>query len=157
MASLAGLTGVFTAWSWIGQLLVTEHARIPPPVVQLADFLGARPPDAPGGAARSVVFTWEEERVIEYRHPVWTAIRVRTPAHWQKVIATLPAGTALYVTSPVIDGLPPGVRAAIVPVLTPVARFRGNPILYPGYADLTLFRTERAALLAALHAAGVQD
>lgn len=156
-ASLAGVAGVFMAWCWFGQALVIEQSHVPPPVVQLADFLERRPQDAPGVAARSVVFTWEEERVIEYRHPVWIAIRARRPAYWQQAVAALPAGTAIFVTSPVIDGLPPNARGAVAPVLTPVARFRGNPVLYPGYADLTLFRADRTALLAALSAARLQD
>ncbi len=123
------------AWGATGFALAWEAGRVPPPVVRLADFLATH-----GDAARSAVFTWEEERVIEYRHPQWTAVRVRSPGYFRQMVAALPPGTTVYVTSPVAVSLGQLGGGQLVVRLEPLARFRGSWLLYPGYHDLVLYR-----------------
>lgn len=127
----AALACSWAASSW---RLLRAVGEAPPPVVALADDLARH-----GDPARSAVLTWEEERVIEYRHPEWTAVRVRSADYLRAVVWSLPAGTRIFVTSKVVEGLPPAERERLRPHLVPLGRYAGPGLVYGAYADLTLY------------------
>lgn len=126
------LVGVFLFSSYAAGLLVVEYAWTKPPVVEMADAIADRYP-----LETTTVFTWEEERVIEYLYPHARAIRLRKAEDLARHLMVIGNTQHTLVTSKVIEGLEEPDKW--LPFLTPVGTYEGNPLLYPGYAKLRLY------------------
>lgn len=111
---------------------VHEQAVTHSPMVKLADYLAQHAkPD------QSVVFTYEEERVIRYLYPSMNTIRLRK---WSDLQISLLSNTVwpeqIYLTDRVLKGFN---KPEVEGYVTEVARFRGSEWLYPTYNEIVLY------------------
>lgn len=120
---------------WGGQAVAVARAArtSAPPAVALARDL-----DRFGDAARAAVLAGEEARVLAYLRPDWTVRPVRSGAYLRALVRALPPGTAVLVTSSVVDGLPPAERSRLR--LQALAAYAGPPLVYGTGAVLRIFR-----------------
>ncbi|MFC4766924.1 hypothetical protein [Effusibacillus consociatus] len=101
------------------------------PMVQLARYVKANVQEKD-----SLIFTWEEQRVLEYMSPDHTSIRLRKWEDFRTEILQyeVPPRRILG-TSAMVAGLDREVSG----FFQPVAVFQGNPWLYPTYHRIVLY------------------
>lgn len=132
-----GLACAWAMWyAWAGWQAARAYQETPP-LVQLARDVAAR---VEGQLA--VVYTWEEERVIEYYAPHVEAIRLRRVSTLMQDVLSRGPGVTVYATNAVLDGFGSD-GAAIRRHFRPVARFQGPPGLYPVYHDIVLYQADK--------------
>ncbi len=118
-----------------GASLVSRQAAERPAVYQLADAL--REMAQQNGGRRIVVYTWEEDRVLDY---------LRTPVEARQILTydyfranTKADGDALILLTDHVLG---GFEAQAGPLrdhVKPIRTFRSDPLFEPVYADITLY------------------
>ncbi|WP_018130617.1 ArnT family glycosyltransferase [Effusibacillus pohliae] len=127
---LAGVTGVSVP------LLREAHAA-ESPMMQLARYVAANVP-----VDDSLIFAWEEQRVLNYVTPAHTVIRLRKWEDFRTEILQYEKPPArIFATNALLDGMDRDVRG----LFREVREFRGNPWLYPTYHTIVLY--EAAPLL----------
>lgn len=112
-------------------LLMEAHQQVSP-MMRLAEYVKR---DIP--ADSSLIFTWEEKRVITYESPQHTVIRLR---HWEdlrkEILQYGQQPMTIYATNAVLNGLdrPAGHLFQQVNV------FQGSPWIYPTYHTIILYK-----------------
>ncbi|GAB7387246.1 hypothetical protein BSNK01_10820 [Bacillaceae bacterium] len=132
----ACLALLFVSYAWSGYSGTKTYAEEKPPVVQAADFIAARYP-----LARTLVVTWEEERVIRYYYPDVTAVRLRSFAYFYQTLLNYRGMSHVVVTDKVLAGFGKE-RETLAPFFQPVATFAGSRYLYPVYNRITLYEAD---------------
>ncbi|MED0679928.1 glycosyltransferase family 39 protein [Aneurinibacillus thermoaerophilus] len=101
------------------------------PMVQLADYAALHLP------ASGVVYTYEEERVMRYRHPSLQVVRLRSwPVFQTSVLSLRAQPESVFMTDAVLEGFHKPILRQYV---RERARFTGNPWLYPTYHRIILY------------------
>ena len=116
----------------VGITQIKGQSVTPSPMVQLASFLQNQ-----SEVASSVIFTYEEERVIRYQDVPIDTIRLRKFSDFQIYLLNYPLlPKHIYLTDSVLQGfkLPAAARH-----VHEVAKFSGSPWLYPTYHDIVLY------------------
>lgn len=86
-----------------------------------------------------MLFTWEEERAIDYYAPEYHATRLRRPEHfWRAVLAAPEPPERVLATGAVLEGFGPA-GAEMRPFFRPVVTLATSPLLYPTYHEVTLY------------------
>lgn len=116
----------------VGVAQLQGQSITPSPMVQLSDYL-----DSHIEKTASLVFTYEEERVIKYKHPSIPAMRVRKFSDFQISLLNYPVlPKHIYLTDSVLEGFQmPNLQGFV----REVARFSGSEWLYPTYHDIVLY------------------
>ncbi|MBP1932420.1 glycosyltransferase family 39 protein [Ammoniphilus resinae] len=119
-----------------------EYRQTTPPVIQLIDYLDYHYP-----ANNSVIFTWEEERVIHYYQPEWDAVRLKSFRYFTNKVLVygVDPSKPLLLTDHVLHGFGPQ-QEEILPHLERVAEFTGNPLFDPVYHRITLYQAKPSLL-----------
>lgn len=102
------------------------------PMMQLADYVKENivPHD-------SLIFTWEEQRVLNYATPSYTVIRLRKWEDFQtEVLQYDKLPMKVFATNALIDGFHRPVNGLFQQVIT----FQGSPWLYPTYHTVVLYQ-----------------
>ncbi len=133
---LISLVYGWSGWNW-----ATRYQQTIPPTIQLVDYIQAHydPHDV-------VIYTWEEQRVIQYYAPTYYAERLKSPAYFrQMVLMHANRDVKVLLTSQVLEGF--GLyKEELLPHLKPVASFKENLVLYPTYHDITLYEGQASLL-----------
>ncbi|WP_281888910.1 glycosyltransferase family 39 protein [Paenibacillus sp. YYML68] len=134
-AAVGAAVGLFLLTSVQQSAVLLEASVQPAPALQLVRYTEQlKLPAAP------VVFTWEEERLFHYYAPHLAATRVKSYGLFQQQAREyLAGGRRVLLTSKVLDGFAADERAELLPHLTSLADFQGNPIVNPVYDRLTLY------------------
>ncbi|MGB8957307.1 MAG: glycosyltransferase family 39 protein [Tumebacillaceae bacterium] len=113
----------------VGAGQVMHQAEQPSPMAELASFLQQHP--------ASLVYTYEEERVIRYYLPNLHTERLRQWEDFRSSLLSEPVWSEpIYLTGAVLDGFhKPELRSLV----QEAARFQGSPWLYPTYHDIVLY------------------
>jgi len=131
---------------WTGWELVKNHREQPSPMYKLARYLGEKYQDP-----QSVIFTWEEERVIKYYYKDFNTFRLRK---WEDFIMTIQGlpwtPDHILLTSTLVKGLDENHRNQLLRFLEPRAKFAGNPHVYPTYNEIVLYEAKPEFYLWAL-------
>ncbi|GAX88736.1 hypothetical protein EFBL_0350 [Effusibacillus lacus] len=111
--------------------LLVEARTSESPMMQLARYVKANV-----SANDSLIFTWEEQRVLRLVSPAHTSIRLR---RWEdfrtEVLQYQAKPMKVYATNALINGFNKDVAG----LFREVAVFRGNPWLYPTYHTIVLY------------------
>lgn len=110
--------------------LLKQAHSVESPMVQLAHFVSSQVP-----ADNSLIFTWEEQRVLKLLDSSHTVIRLR---HWEDLrteALQYDIPQKIYATNALIEGLDHPVEE----LFHEVAVFRGNPWIYPTYSTIRLY------------------
>lgn len=102
------------------------------PMMQLADYVKENivPHD-------SLIFTWEEQRVLNYVTPSYTVIRLRKWEDFQtEVLQYDKLPMKVFATNALIDGFHRPVNGLFQQMIT----FQGSPWLYPTYHTVVLYQ-----------------
>lgn len=129
------LPALILAMCLAGVVQIRNQAVMPSPMVQLANYLTQE-----AITKRSVIYTYEEERVIRYLYPSMNTVRLRK---WSDLQISLLAYTVwpeqIYFTDRVLQGFnKPELRGYV----SEVARFRGSEWLYPTYNEIVLYEVK---------------
>ncbi|MGD8191264.1 glycosyltransferase family 39 protein [Brevibacillus ginsengisoli] len=128
----------------VGLTPIMSQPKIPSPMVQLADYLANQ-----GSVDSSVIYTYEEERVIQYMHPSIQTVRLRKWEDFQVSLLNYPdLPEHIYLTDSVLQGFQMPVLNGYV---REVARFTGSEWLYPTYHDIVLYELLPEKKQALLH------
>ena len=111
----------------LGQVI--QQAEQPSPMAELAAFLQNHP--------TSLVYTYEEERVIRYYLPNLHTERLRKWEDFRSSLLNEPVWTEpIYLTDAVLDGFH---KPELHSLVREAARFQGSPWLYPTYHEIILY------------------
>jgi hypothetical protein len=121
----------------IGIGIVKEQRSGKPPMVQVAEFLQGH-----YEAEKSVVFTYEEGRVIRYIDPRFEAVTLR---HWEdfrtEILNRAEGRPRVLLTDSVLKGLVVE-QPWMAEVVREVGVFAGSPWLYPTYATIRVYEAD---------------
>ncbi|GBF11472.1 hypothetical protein HK1_01503 [Tepidibacillus sp. HK-1] len=113
--------------------LVEQYAVEKPPMVQLANQINqSYHPE------QTTIFTWEEQRVIQYLYPDYQTIRLRNPADFENQILIYGENRRILVTNAVLDGFGEQ-KGKYAPYLKPVFQTEADSFLYPTYYQIVLY------------------
>jgi hypothetical protein len=115
---------------------VYAYATQKPPVWQLAEYVAKH-----YDVSRTVIFTWEEERVIEYVDHRVQAMRVLHLQPFYRSVLNQGEQYTVLATNKVLNGFGKDGEA-VRNYFTPVKRFRGSSFLYPVYSDIVLYEAK---------------
>jgi 4-amino-4-deoxy-L-arabinose transferase-like glycosyltransferase len=108
-----------------------QEREKPSPMEQLAYYAATALPKS------SVLYTYEEERVLNYQSPQVQTVRLR---HWSdfrtSVLSSRISPTSIFLTDQVLDGFN---RPELWQYVREKVRFTGSPWLYPTYNDIVLY------------------
>ncbi|MFC5647748.1 ArnT family glycosyltransferase [Paenibacillus solisilvae] len=124
--------GIITLQAAQGGLLAAQQASQRPAVYQLAGALQSAP--APGS---TVLYTWEETRVLEYLHTPIPSRRIETYNYFIADIQANPDATILLT-----DHVLKGFEAQVGPLqakVREVAHYRSQSLFDPVYHDITVY------------------
>jgi len=119
-----------------------EYRQTTSPMIQLVEYL-----DYHYQANNSVIFTWEEERVIHYYQPEWDAVRLKSFDYFTNKVLVygIDPSKHLLLTDHVLQGF--GTQQEeIFPYLKKVAVFTGSPLFDPVYHEITLYEAKPSLL-----------
>jgi 4-amino-4-deoxy-L-arabinose transferase-like glycosyltransferase len=135
--AVIGVVGFMGTFAVSYPLLQEAHEQRSP-MVQLAEYVRDHIP-----STNSVLFTWEEQRVISYYSPQYTVIRLRKWNDFRMELlqyTKLPAN--IYATNAFVDGMDRPVSS----LFEEKAVFKGSPWLYPTYHTITLYQGNEALM-----------
>lgn len=119
------------AMTGVSYPLLKEAHATESPMMQLARYVKENVP-----TENSLIFTWEEQRVLRYVSPAHTAIRLRKWEDFRREILQYPEPPArILATSATVEGMDRPVKQ----LFREVAVFQGSPWLYPTYHTITLY------------------
>jgi hypothetical protein len=117
--------------------ILQEANSQPSPMMQMAEYVKANIP-----ASDSLIFTWEEQRVLNQVTPSHTVIRLRRWEDFHTEVlqyAPLPADKPpvhVYATNALLNGFHRPMDGLFQHMIT----FQGSPWLYPTYHTIALYR-----------------
>lgn len=121
--------------------ILQEAHSLPSPMMQMAEYVKANI-----SASDSLIFTWEEQRVLNQVTPSHTVIRLRRWEDFQtEVLQYAPLSAdqppvRVYATNALLDGFHRPVDGLFQHMIT----FQGSPWLYPTYHTIALYRATPA-------------
>lgn len=102
------------------------------PMLQLAAYMKEKVP-----VQDSLIFTWEEQRVLQYAAPSYTAIRLRKWEDFQTEVLQYEKPPArIFATNALLQGF----NRPVDGLFYKVAEFQGNPWVYPTYHTIVLYQ-----------------
>ncbi|WP_047150306.1 glycosyltransferase family 39 protein [Aneurinibacillus tyrosinisolvens] len=131
---LLTFAGCMLAVSWTQ---IREQAVLPSPMVQLSAYLAKH-----AAHQSTIIYTYEEERVIRYEQPSANTVRLRKWPDFQVSLLNYPIlPERIFLTNSVADGFH---MAEIKKYMREAARFKGSEWLYPTYHDIILYEVNPA-------------
>lgn len=126
------LISLCAAMLLVGISQIEGQSITPSPMVQLSSYL-----ESHQTGESSIIFTYEEERVIRYQHPWINTMRLRKFSDFQISLLTYPVlPKHIYLTDSVLRGFQlPNAQEYV----REVARFSGSEWLYPTYHEIVLY------------------
>ncbi|MCF6095134.1 glycosyltransferase family 39 protein [Microaerobacter geothermalis] len=119
-----------------GLSLSYEYRTTIPPMVQLADYLNQR-----YVKQNMLIFTWEEERVIDFYFPEIKTEKVQSVSYFKQTVLNYGKQEELLVTNSVLNGFKEQ-GYDLYPLFNEVAVFQGNSLLYPNYNQIVLYEAK---------------
>jgi hypothetical protein len=130
------LTALAASTAAVGVIQVREQPVTDSPMAQLAHYVA----QADRGES-SIIYTYEEERVIRYLYPSVTTVRLRKWSDFQaSILAYSVLPDHVYLTDRVLDGFH---NEQLKEYVKEAARFRGSEWLYPTYHDIVLYEVRQ--------------
>ena len=132
---------VMLSYGTMGHNIAEKYARSIAPTIQLTHYLQEK-----FDPSKTVIFTWEEERVISYYQPLFRTERLKSPSYFVNKVLQQGSGVEhILVTNHLLDGFGPQQKQFMTH-FHPVASFHGERILYPTYYDIILYESKPTLL-----------
>ncbi|OEF96915.1 hypothetical protein BHF71_04090 [Vulcanibacillus modesticaldus] len=113
--------------------IINQYASYPSPMFQMANWINDNYQEN-----RTTIFTWEEERVINYLYPKFSTVRLRKEDDFENQILLYGENRLILVTNAVLDGFTD--KKKYLQFLKPVWKIESNSFLYPTYNRIVLYQ-----------------